>query len=93
MNLFSDIIDALLEANELEDRAKKHKKKSKGFGWHMNVDAGDVETGVNFFNNAMGSGEASCSEDLSVEEALDSLRTLTEDENDVVISDKEKKRR
>ncbi len=47
------------ESNELEQRAKKHKKKSKGRGWHMSVNAGDVEKGIEVFNNStsLGSGE------------------------------------
>lgn len=47
------------ESNELEQRAKKHKKKSKGNGWHMSVNAGDVEKGIEVFNNStsVGSGE------------------------------------
>ena len=38
--------------NELEQRAKKHKKKSKGMGWHLAVNAGDVEKGIEVFNNS-----------------------------------------
>lgn len=53
----------VIESNELADRAKKHKKKSKGMGWHMAVNAGDVEKGIEVFNNSTsntisGSGEA-----------------------------------
>lgn len=44
--------NGLKESNELEQRAKKHKKKSKGMGWHMAVNAGDVEKGIEVFNNA-----------------------------------------
>ena len=40
------------ESNELEKRAKKHRKKSKGMGWHMAVNAGDVEKGLEVFNNS-----------------------------------------
>jgi hypothetical protein len=39
--------------NELEQRAKKHKKKSKGMGWHMAFNAGDVEKGMEVFNSAV----------------------------------------
>ena len=46
------------ESNELEQRAKKHRKKSKGMGWHMSMNAGDVEKGIEVFNNStsLGSG-------------------------------------
>ena len=40
------------KSNELEQRAKKHKKKSKGMGWHMSMNAGDVEKGMEVFNNS-----------------------------------------
>jgi rubrerythrin len=49
------------ESNELEQRAKKHKKKSKGMGWHMTVDAGDVEKGIEVFNNATSCNSGECS--------------------------------
>ena len=51
------------KSNELEQRAKKHRKKSKGLGWYpganFNSDAGDVEKGIEVFNNStsIGSGE------------------------------------
>ena len=44
------------ESNELEQRAKKHKKKSKGMGWHMSMNAGDVEKGIEVFNNSTSLG-------------------------------------
>lgn len=47
------------ESNELEQRAKKHKKKSKGMGWHMAVNAGDVEKGIEVFNNSTSLGNSS----------------------------------
>jgi hypothetical protein len=49
------------ESNELEQRAKKHKKKSKGMGWHMAVNAGDVEKGMEVFNRAASANTASSS--------------------------------
>ena len=60
------------ESNELADRAKKHKKKSKGMGWHMAVNAGDVEKGIEVFNNStsLGSG-TSGGECTAMGEALD----------------------
>jgi hypothetical protein len=56
------------ESNELEQRAKKHKKKSKGMGWHMAVNAGDVEKGIEVFNNATSCNSGECS---SMGEALE----------------------
>lgn len=49
------------ELNPLKDAQKKAKKKSKGLSRFctMKKDAGDVELGIKFFNNAMGSGETS----------------------------------
>lgn len=55
------------ESNELEQRAKKHKKKSKGMGWHMAVNAGDVEKGVEVFNNSTADVGAGASMGESVE--------------------------
>lgn len=56
------------ESNELEQRAKKHKKKSKGLGWYpganFNSNAGDVEKGIEIFNNStgdLGSGDTGMS--------------------------------
>lgn len=67
-------------STELEDRAKKHKKKSKGLGWYkganFNSNAGDVEKGIEVFNNAQPDGGAgpvnamngnACCEDSSYE--------------------------
>lgn len=59
--LINDEIDNLTESNELEQRAKKHKKKSKGMGWHMAVNAGDVEKGIEVFNNATSCSSGECS--------------------------------
>ena len=47
------------ESNELEQRAKKHRKKSKGMGWHMSMNAGDVEKGIEVFNNSTSLGTSS----------------------------------
>ena len=57
--LYSVGYKGIKESNELEQRAKKHKKKSKGMGWHMAVNAGDVEKGIEVFNNStsIGNGE------------------------------------
>ena len=49
----------LTESNELEQRAKKHKKKSKGMGWHMSFNAGDVDTAIDVFNNSTSLGNCS----------------------------------
>ena len=59
--------------NELEQRAKKHKKKSKGMGWHMAVNAGDVEKGIEVFNNStgdLGSGDTGMSMGESIDDKL-----------------------
>lgn len=61
------------ESNELEQRAKKHKKKSKGMGWHMSVNAGDVEKGIEVFNNStgdLGSGDTGMSMGESIDDKL-----------------------
>ena len=58
------------ESNELEQRAKKHKKKSKGMGWHMAVNAGDVEKGIEVFNNSTSLG-TSGGEGTAMGEAID----------------------
>lgn len=64
--------EPITESNELEQRAKKHKKKSKGMGWHMAVNAGDVEKGIEVFNNStsLGSGTSGV-EGTAMGEALD----------------------
>lgn len=49
-------LNTLQESNELEQRAKKHKKKSKGMGWHMAFNAGDVEKGIEVFNSSTSLG-------------------------------------
>lgn len=61
------------ESNELEQRAKKHKKKSKGMGWHMSMNAGDVEKGIEVFNNStsLGSGTSGAGEGTSMGEAVE----------------------
>lgn len=59
----------LTESNELEQRAKKHKKKSKGMGWHMAFNAGDVEKGIEVFNNS--TSTATTGADISMGEAID----------------------
>ena len=61
---------ALTESNELEQRAKKHKKKSKGMGWHMSFNAGDVEKGIEVFNNSTSLG-ADSGEGTSMGEGVD----------------------
>ena len=54
--------------NELEQRAKKHRKKNKGLGWYpganFNSNAGDVEKSIEVFNNStgdLGSGDTGMS--------------------------------
>lgn len=58
-----------MKENELEQRAKKHKKKSKGMGWHMSMNAGDVEKGIEVFNNS--TATTSTGEGTSMGEAID----------------------
>lgn len=53
-NKYYKMNEDLKESNELEQRAKKHKKKSKGMGWHMSMNAGNVEKGIEVFNNSTG---------------------------------------
>ena len=47
---------SLVEGNELEDRAVRHRKKQKGMSpfSYLNPDAGDVEKGIECFNHAAG---------------------------------------
>ena len=59
------------KSNELKQRAKKHKKKSKGMGWHMAVNAGDVEKGIEVFNNSTSLGTSS-GEGTAMGEAIES---------------------
>lgn len=51
-----EIDDEIIEGNELEDKAKKHKKTDKkgAKGWFVNPNAGNVEHNVAFFNKALG---------------------------------------
>lgn len=51
---------SLVEKNELENRAARHRKKQKGMSpfSYLNPDAGDVEKGIECFNHAVGAGEA-----------------------------------
>lgn len=43
---------------DLKDRQKYHKKKQKGMSPFMNRDAGNVEKGIEAFNNASSSSSA-----------------------------------
>lgn len=47
---------SLVEGNELENRAARHRKKQKGMSpfSYLNPDAGDVEKGIKCFNRAIG---------------------------------------
>lgn len=73
-----DVTDRVSKS-QLKDRAKKHKKHSKGLGWYkganFNSNAGDVEKGIEVFNNsadvgAVGSADGGMGESLSRLEAL-----------------------
>ena len=57
--------------NELEKREKEHKKKSKGRGWHMSVNAGDVEKGIEIFNNSTSLGGQSTMAESYKEEKVE----------------------
>lgn len=82
--------------NPLENAKKKAKKHSKGMSRFsppgikkegnitVKQDAGNVEKGIEFFNNAMGSGESSGesvgeSLSMSATEALDLLKNITDE--------------
>jgi hypothetical protein len=71
--LYSVGYKGIKESNELEQRAKKHKKKSKGMGWHMSMNAGDVEKGIEVFNNStsLGSGSSGAGEGTPMGEDLE----------------------
>lgn len=54
------------QLNPLKDAQKKAKKKSKGLSRFctMKKDAGNVEAGIKFFNNAMGSSDSGSGESV-----------------------------
>ena len=70
------------ESNELETRSKKHKKKQKGLSpfSYLNTDAGNVEKGVEVFNNSTftpdGGSIGGMGESLSEELNRDQLKAL-----------------
>lgn len=66
------------ESNELETRSKKHKKKHKGLSpfSYLNTDAGNVEKGIEVFNNSVttndtAAGEGVCESFISEDLARD----------------------
>lgn len=98
----STIIDEKAnKPNELEQRAKKHRKKSKGLGWYpganFNSNAGDVEKNISIFNAAQpdgGIGAVSSVngntigeeiEKLSPGDALSRLREMSDEESNTVM--------
>ena len=68
------------ESNELETRSKKHKKKQKGLSpfSYLNTDAGNVEKGIEVFNNSVSTGGegGGMGESLSEELNRDQLKAL-----------------
>ena len=70
------------ESNELETRSKKHKKKQKGLSpfSYLNTDAGNVEKGIEVFNNSTftpdGGSIGGMGESLSEELNKDQLKAL-----------------
>ena len=70
------------ESNELETRSKKHKKKQKGLSpfSYLNPDAGNVEKGIEVFNNSTftpdGGSIAGMGESLSEELNRDQLKAI-----------------
>lgn len=70
------------ESNELETRSKKHKKKQKGLSpfSYLNPDAGNVEKGIEVFNNSTftpdGGSIGGMGESLSEELNRDQLKAI-----------------
>ena len=70
------------ESNELESRSKKHKKKQKGLSpfSYLNTDAGNVEKGIEVFNNSTftpdGGSIGGMGESLSEELNRDQLKAI-----------------
>ena len=87
--------------NELEQRAKKHRKKNKGLGWYpganFNSNAGDVEKNISIFNTAQPDGGIGAVspvngnaigeeiENLSPGDALSRLREMNDEESNTVM--------
>lgn len=58
----NESLDSIKESkNPLKSAARRHKRKQKGLSpfSYLNPNAGDVEYNIDFFNRAMGSGDAS----------------------------------
>ena len=68
------------ESNELETRSKKHKKKQNGLSpfSYLNTDAGNVEKGIEVFNNSVSTGGdgGGMGESLSEELNRDQLKAI-----------------
>lgn len=68
------------ESNELENRSKNHKKKQKGLSQfsYLNTDAGNVEKGIEVFNNSVSTGGdgGGMGESLSEELNRDQLKAI-----------------
>ncbi len=69
--IFNEKLDNLLELkkskNQLKDMAKYNRKRQKGKGWFVKLNAGDPEYNASFFNRAMGNDTTSSSETSSSE--------------------------
>ena len=71
-NSYKDKLDNLYQqldesSNQLKDMAKHNKKKQKGKGWFVKLNAGNPEYNASFFNRAMGNDTTSSSETSSSE--------------------------
>ena len=66
-NSYKDKLDKLYQqldesSNQLKDMAKHNKKKQKGKGWFVKLNAGNPEYNASFFNRAMGNDTTSSSD-------------------------------
>jgi len=82
--IFNEKLDNLLELkkpkNQLKDMAKYNRKRQKGKGWFVKLNAGDPEYNASFFNRAMGNAEIGNSEGAGLAEDLkDTINNLTGD--------------
>lgn len=62
----------LVEENELEKRAKYHRKRQKGLSPFYSPDGGNVPLAINKFNNSVADGANGLCEDLD-EKTWDSM--------------------
>lgn len=69
-------------SNQLKDMARHNKKKQKGKGWFVKLNAGNPEYNASFFNRAMGNDTTSSS-DISSGEGTGLAEDLNEEVNSV----------